>query len=413
MNKSSQNIIVEHGINRISDNFEFIERKGIGHPDTLSDHLAESLSRNYSNDTRNRFGAILHHNFDKVGLLGGKSFVALGKGYMTSPIRVLINGRVSTSFADQTIDSEGIIRDTVYNLFHTRFRGLIKPEDLEFHMNLSNGSSNGKTDEANAEKGSRKYWFEPRGLQDIHELTHLHANDTSLGCGYAPFSLTEQAVLAVEGLLNSDAYKDSHPWCGNDIKVMASRIGDKVEITMCVPQIANFVSSASEYKSNLEKVHSDIEEILKQYFGNNFTLHLNTRDNFSTGQLYLTATGSSIESGDEGLVGRGNRINGLIANNRPMSMEGANGKNPVYHVGKLYNIAAFRIAQALHRETSSPAEVYLISQTGQDLLNPWKAYVKLDKTDASIEQAAEIVRQQIALIPQITEELLRGEITLA
>lgn len=413
MSHSSENIVVEFGANRINDNFEFIERKGIGHPDTLSDHLAETLSREYSNETRRRFGAILHHNFDKVGLLGGKSFVAFGDGHMTSPVRVLINGRVSTSFAGEQIDTEDLIRSTTKRFFNKRFGDLIRPEDLVFHMNLSNGSSNGKTDEANAEKGSRKYWFEPRGLQDLHELTHLHANDTSLGCGYAPFSPLEQAVLAVEGLLNSEEYKKAHAWCGNDIKVMANRIGDNVDITMCVPQIANHVSNATEYKENLELVRTDLEQELEKFFGKNFTLHLNTRDNFGTGQLYLTATGSSIESGDEGLVGRGNRINGLIANNRPMSMEGANGKNPVYHVGKLYNIAAFRTAKAIYEETGSPAEVFFVSQTGQDLINPWKAYVKLDKKDTPIEGVAGIVRAQLALIPQITEELLRGEIVLA
>src|SRR3989338_3031022 len=399
-------IIVQYGMNRINDRFEFIERKGVGHQDTLSDHLAEALSRNYSNDTRNRFGAILHHNFDKVGLLGGKSYVTLGSGYITSPIRVLINGRVSTSFAGEGIDSEGIIRQTVFDFFHDRFRGLIESKDLEFHMNLSNGSSNGKTDEANAEKGSRKDWFEPRGLQDLHELAHLHANDTSLGCGYAPFSATEQAVLEAEGLLNSNAYKDAHPWCGSDIKVMASRIDDKVDITMCVPQIANYVNNALEYNTNLEKIRSDLEIVLEKYFGKKFTLHLNTRDNFENGQLYLTATGSSIESGDEGLVGRGNSINGIIANNRPMSMEGSNGKNPVYHVGKIYNIAAFRIARAIYEKTSSPAEVFLISQTGRDLLNPWKTYVKLQDANIVIENVADIVRQQLEQIPNITNELL-------
>lgn len=411
--KPQENIIVEYGANRVNDHFEFIERKGIGHPDTLADHLAETLSRNYSNETRDRFSAVLHHNFDKVGLLGGKSFVALGNGYMTDPIRVLINGRVSTSFAGEDIESEDLIRDTVNDFFRKRFGDLIKPSDLDIHMNLSNGSSNGKTDEANAEKGSRKYWFEPRGLHDLHELAHLHANDTSLGCGYAPLSAAEQAVLAVEGLLNSEDYKKDHPWCGNDIKVMTSRIGDSVDVTMCVPQIANYVQSTTEYERNLEDVRSDAEAVLRNFFGNRFTLHLNTRDNPDMGQLYLTATGSSIESGDEGLVGRGNRINGVIANNRPMSMEGANGKNPVYHVGKLYNIAAFRIAQAIHQETGSPAEAYLISQTGRDLLNPWKAYVKLDQPHAQTEQVVEIVRRQLALIPQITEELLRGEINLA
>ena len=83
---------------------------------------------------------------------------------------------------------------------------------------------------------------------------------------------------------------------------------------------------------------------LSEFKSNNVSVSLNTRDNFDTNELYLTVIGSSIESGDEGLVGRGNRINGLISSGRPMSMEGACGKNPVYHVGKLYNLCTLNIA---------------------------------------------------------------------
>ncbi|MEM7826325.1 MAG: methionine adenosyltransferase, partial [Candidatus Aenigmatarchaeota archaeon] len=43
---------------------EIVERKGIGHPDTLADALAENLSVAYSNYTLQQFGLILHHNFD-------------------------------------------------------------------------------------------------------------------------------------------------------------------------------------------------------------------------------------------------------------------------------------------------------------------------------------------------------------
>ena len=75
----------------------------MGHPDTLSDALAETLSVNYSNYTLQKYGAVLHHNFDKVGLLGGASHVVFGKGFLTKPIRVLLNGRASTKFGNEGI----------------------------------------------------------------------------------------------------------------------------------------------------------------------------------------------------------------------------------------------------------------------------------------------------------------------
>ena len=54
--------------------------------------------------------------------------------------------------------------------------------------------------------------------------------------------------------------------------------------------------------------------------------------------IYLTVTGLSAEQGDDGEVGRGNRVNGLITPSRAMSLEAAAGKNAVAHVGKLYNL---------------------------------------------------------------------------
>ena len=65
-----------------NENFEIVERKGIGHPDTLSDALAERLSNAYSKYTLKHFGAVLHHNFDKVGMMGGKCSVEFGSGKM-------------------------------------------------------------------------------------------------------------------------------------------------------------------------------------------------------------------------------------------------------------------------------------------------------------------------------------------
>ncbi|HXQ67877.1 MAG TPA: methionine adenosyltransferase, partial [Alphaproteobacteria bacterium] len=48
------------------DSVEVVERKGLGHPDTLCDMLAEALSLSLSRFYRERFGLILHHNVDKV-----------------------------------------------------------------------------------------------------------------------------------------------------------------------------------------------------------------------------------------------------------------------------------------------------------------------------------------------------------
>mgnify|MGYP001586202789 CR=1 FL=1 len=392
---------------------EFVERKGLGHPDTLSDLLAEALSRNYSLYTLKNYGAVLHHNFDKTGLLGGKSSVVFGGGRLISPIRVLINGRVSTSFSNKKIPHKEIVDNTVLDFFQKMFPKMVEGKDLKIIYNLSNASSPGRTEEKGSENGFRKYWFEPRSLADIPELKKLVANDTSLGCAYAPLGKLENLVLKIERRLNSTSYKKENPWCGSDIKVMGNRIQDEVSITLCVPQIARFIENKNDYKMNLRKIESFVVKIAKGFFPtSNVSVSLNTRDRFDTHELYLTAIGSSIESGDEGLVGRGNRINGLISNNRPMSMEGVCGKNPVYHVGKLYNLCALNIAQKIYQSTGGYTEVFLVSQSGQNLLRPWKAVVKLENSNFSEKELKAIIVSELDFIPNITKKLLSEKLSL-
>ena len=332
--------------NELSDpEYEFVERKGIGHPDTLSDALAEYLSVNYSNYTLKQFGAVLHHNFDKVGLLGGASFVKFGGGYLTKPIRVLLNGRASTKFADIEIPVKDLLIIWAKEFLLSKFP-MIDPEtNLEFHYNLSNQSSPGKTDEKGSAKGTRKYWFEPRSLDDLQELKHLFSNDTSLGVGYFPYSKLEKLVLDIEQKLNSQEFRKENPWIGSDIKIMGFRYQDDYDITLCIPQIGKWVKDIKGYKNNLSHGEKVIESIAVSLGVKKIKLHINTRDNYENSELYLTAIGSSIESGDEGLVGRGNRINGVISPMRRMSMEGACGKNPVYHIGKIYYVAAQEISK--------------------------------------------------------------------
>ena len=48
---------------------EMVERKGIGHPDTLCDALAETISTALCRYYLDHFGLILHHNVDKALLI--------------------------------------------------------------------------------------------------------------------------------------------------------------------------------------------------------------------------------------------------------------------------------------------------------------------------------------------------------
>lgn len=390
---------------------EFVELKGKGHPDTLSDALAENLSINYSRYTLNRFGAILHHNFDKVGLLGGSSYITFGKGYLTSPIRVLINGRVSRKFADHTIPNRKLLIQWTKEFFRRKLPFIDVDEHLDIHLNLSSQSSPGKTYEEESKKSARLRWFEPKSFADLPELRRPFANDTSLGVGYAPLSKLEELVLKIEQILNSGNIKKKYPWMGTDIKILGFRHNDFYFLTLCIPQIADFVKSLKKYKENIKKVRTEVDRILYKSRIKDYELNINTRDNYSLRELYLTATGSSIESGDEGLAGRGNRINGLISPMRPMSMEGSFGKNPINHIGKVYYIAAFDIANKIYKELKISNEVFLASQTGRNLFDPWVVLVNLETiSSSSTKKIKKIIEKQLKDIPLISRRLLSGKL---
>ncbi len=400
--------------------FEFIERKGAGHPDTLADALAEHLSVNYSNYTLKKFGAVLHHNFDKVSLLGGCSFVSFGKGYLLSPIRVLLNGRASTQFGNEKIPLRKLLTNWTKDFFKRKLPMIDLDEDLEFHYNLSSKSSPGRKSlviEASDEKKSEKsgqYWFQPRNLGDIPELKHLVANDTSLGVGYAPRTQLEQIVLEIENTLNSLAFKKKNQWIGSDIKIMGFRFSNDIFITICVPQLANFVKNIEDYKSNIATIKDAINMIGKSYSVNKFEVNLNVRDDYELGNLYLTAIGSSIESGDEGIVGRGNRINGVISPLKPMSMEGSCGKNPVYYAGKLYYIAAEEIAKKVYKKFRISNEVYIVSQVGRELVDPWITLVAVpdDTNDLKKQEIEKFITNKLKEIPKLTNKILRRKFNL-
>lgn len=390
---------------------EVVERKGIGHPDTIADALAENLSVAYSHYTLEHFGVILHHNFDKLSVLGGTTEVDFGEGKLTSPIRVILNGRVSIRFAGKDIPIRDILELETHRFFSALFGDSIDAErDVEIYWFVSSASSPGKTKRTT---GTRANIFTPRNISEVKGYDLLLNNDTSMGCGYAPLSLIEVMVLTLEDKLNSSAMKQKHPWLGTDIKVMSVRVRNQCGVTICLPQIARYVSSLDVYQDNLTAIRLIIKTALEELLPSiHTTLSTNMRDNLAQGDVYLTVIGSSIESGDEGVVGRGNRINGIITPLRPINLEGACGKNPKYWTGKLYNVAARTIAERLYGETQSACEVFLVSQTGQPVIEPWHTLVSTAETSLDEKHIERIVEEELTHIPQITEALLERKVRL-
>jgi S-adenosylmethionine synthetase len=197
---------------------------------------------------------------------------------------------------------------------------------------------------------------------------------------------------------------------------MGAKLDKSIDLTLCIPQISRYVKNEIEYKNNLNLMRKIIFEFIKNDFPKfNIGISINTRDDFDTGELYLTAIGSSIESGDEGLVGRGNRINRLICQVKPYTMEGVAGKNPVYHVGKIYSIAAQELADKISKKTKAYTEVFLLSQSGRLLVDPWRTIIGIEKDLKKEERIylIKFIQKELERIPKITKRVVNLKIRIS
>src|SRR4030067_92895 len=185
---------------------------------------------------------------------------------------------------------------------------------------------------------------------------------------------TETLVLETERYLNSKDFKKRFPESGEDIKVMGLREKNKLDLTIADPLIDMFIGSESEYFRKKDELLEEIKMYVIGRTGFEPSISLNTldREGRGMGGIYLTVTGTSAEDAGSGQVGRGNRVNGIIPLHRPVSSEAAAGKNPVSHVGKIYNVLSHRIANEIYANVPDIKEVYvwLLSQIGEPIDQP-------------------------------------------
>ena len=133
--------------------------------------------------------------------------------------------------------------------------------------------------------------------------------------------------------------------------------------------------------------------------------------------IYLTVTGTSIEMGDDGATGRGNRGNGLITPMRPMTMEAIAGKNPVSHVGKIYNVLAQKAAgEIAELDGVKEAYVTLVSKIGSPISQPLLRGVQISG-DLQITPAMEakvdaILDYWLESTDALVEEFVKGKLTI-
>lgn len=382
---------------------EMVERKGLGHPDSICDALAQTLSANLCRHYLDRFGVILHHNVDKVLLCGGSSRAAFGGGEVTAPAEIYLSGRATATLGDVRVPVAELAIEGSRRWLRENLHGL----DADRHVVLHDKVRPGSRELAEL--------FARSGRPGSMPL----ANDTSIGVGYAPMSALERLVLKIERTLNGRARAADRPAWGEDIKVMGVRRGRAVSLTVACALIGRHVPDLDAYVGETAEIRRRILPLAAAEGFDDCHIGVNAADHIATGSIYLTVTGTSAEAGDDGEVGRGNRVNGLITPFRPMSLEAAAGKNPVSHVGLLYNVAARRIAEAIVASLPQveAAQCYLVSQIGQPIDRPQVAHLRLAGRDGapigSLGGAAEeILRRELSGLPALSRRFADGAIEL-
>lgn len=343
---------------------EVVERKGLGHPDTICDAVMDSVSQALARAYRARFGRILHHNCDKALLVAGQVERRWRGGTVIAPMRLVMGDRATSHFGDVSVDIPTIAVETAQRWFRKNLRYVDPDRHLLYQVELKPGS---------------------RELVGIfaRESNPLGANDTSAAVGYAPLTETERVVLNIERYLNSPALKERFPETGEDVKVMGVREERKLSLTVAMPFLDRHLDSERAYFQRKQEVEQVMSGYVQAQLRNiqELTIVLNNldRSGMDLAGTYVSVLGTSAEDADSGQVGRGNGVSGLISLNRPRGSEAAAGKNPVSHVGKIYTVLAHRLANLLHRglEPAEEVTVWLCSRIGEPVDRPFFTSIQL------------------------------------
>jgi S-adenosylmethionine synthetase len=227
-------------------------------------------------------------------------------------------------------------------------------------------------------------------------------------------------VVGVEQYLNGTRFKGAFPETGEDVKVMAVRIDRTLSLTVAMPFLAKRITTEKGYFALKERALQNLQRFIHEqpHTCKRVAVVMNALDRQGQGLkgMYLTLLGTSAEQGDSGQVGRGNRICGVIALNRPMSGEAAAGKNPVSHVGKIYNVLARDLAMRAYAQIPGIRDVtvWMVSTIGAPVNQPLvvSAQVGMNK-GYSLKRISgeiqELITHELADMEGFCEALAKGQ----
>lgn len=403
---NSKNIILDPD----STDFEVVERKFRGHPDSLADMVAQSFTQKYIHHAWEKFPELSNKYFpnfsaDKV-VLSGASGTFNKEGYnIIKPINALLVGKITQKIGDTLINVDGIFKQSLEDILS---RCLGHDDYKKFLVRDTYSAILAGTDH---DKG----FYDPFSVGNLLDIlkNETHANDTVFVVAYAPLSTSEELTIYLDNLTAGENFKKQFPEIGSDIKTMVRRRVSKFEITMCLPIFPEKVSSNEVYKKIIETAKEYLKgEILKYILNTkNFVsatldLHINTKD--TADKKYFAMWGTSLSKGDIGAVGRGNRQQGFISGLRPSTNEAMSGKNPNHFAGIIYQLVAEQISQQIYIKTGEKNAVFITANNGDRLESPNSIDIVLDK-DLNQGVISQIAKETLNNIPELRMNFINSD----
>lgn len=381
--------------------FEVVERKGVGHPDTLCDAIAERASAHYSRYCLSTFGALAHHWFDKVLLVGGEASISFGQGELVRGYTVVFAGKAAFHVGAEEIPLEKLLRGAAAEVLSESLYGFDPAKHLSVDIRIVDSRGPGQ---------SRSRYHPCSAMElAVPGAKGQVSNDGCVCTAFAPFTPLEDLVLNVERELASEAFKSRNRDTGYDIKVVGVRSERSYSLSVNLPFIATLVPSRLRYLERVAEVEASLREQATVIAGLDVAVVVNPEK--VSGRSYLTVTGSVADTGDVGVVGRGNRANGLITPMRPMSIEAAAGKNPVDHAGKIYSAFAQRLASDIADLSQTGTEVYVVTTKERPITDPEHVVVLAGTNGDSVRHRRAITaaaKSAIGRCGELTHEFVDG-----
>ncbi|HII72245.1 TPA: hypothetical protein HA265_05820, partial [Candidatus Woesearchaeota archaeon] len=228
---------------------EFVESKGVGHPDSICDDVCEICGKALATFYKKKFKTVLHYNIDKALLVAGSARPKFKGGKINSPINLIIAGRATDKVGSEKLPVKKLIADTA-----KKYLKRFKLARFNIIVDIKSGAEN---------------------LTQITKKKKPVANDTSFGASHFPFSRTEQLVLNARNHLNSQGFRRMFRAAGQDIKVMGIRTKDRTELTIAIAFIGKHIKDMNDYIVTKER----IAEHLISKFGVN--VKINTLDDIT------------------------------------------------------------------------------------------------------------------------------------